>query len=137
LLHSWGLYYLQTGHAEFVLSKSELLWDLAQEVNAQKYMCLAQQLRGDALIKLTRFDDATIALNKAVQQAESISYKPVLWEAGRQLASVQPEKSQKLLAKARSLVRETTGQLSDPGLQQGFLESPTIQALFSAANNRT
>ncbi|MDX1417664.1 MAG: tetratricopeptide repeat protein, partial [Candidatus Promineifilaceae bacterium] len=137
LLHIRGLYYLQTDHPQIALSRSENLWDLAQELNAQKYMCLAQQLRGDALVRLTRLDEATIALTKAVQLAESISYKPVLWEAGYQLARLRPEESQRILFKARSLVRETAEQLSDPGLQQGFLESPKIQALFAATNDLT
>jgi DNA-binding SARP family transcriptional activator len=137
LLHIWGLYYLQTGQAELAISKSENLLDLAQNVNTKKYICLAHQLLGDALIELNRFDEARIALERAVQLAESISFRPVLWEAGQQLVSEQPEKSKKILLKARSLVRETAGQLSDPGLQQGFLESPTIQALLSATNNLT
>jgi tetratricopeptide (TPR) repeat protein len=137
LLHSWGLYYLQTGNAELALSKSELLLGLAQEVNAKKYMCLAQQLQGDALIELRRFDEAIIVLKGAVQLAESISYRPVLWEAGQQLSSYQPKQNQKILAKNVRLVRETAGQLSDPSLQQDFLQSPKIQALLAAANHLT
>ena len=136
LLHIWGHYYLQTGHPELALSNSENLWDLAQEVNAQKYMCLSQQLQGDALIELVRLDEAAIALQRAVQLAISIAYRPVLWEAGCQLATIQPEISQEILAKGRNLVRETASQLLDSDLQQGFLNSSTIQALF-AANNPT
>jgi tetratricopeptide (TPR) repeat protein len=137
LLYIWGLYHLQTGNADLALTKSENLLDLAQEVEAQKYICLAQQLRGDALVELRRFDEATIALKRTVQLAESISYRPAVWEAGQRLAIVQPNNNQKVLAKARSLVRETAEQISDSGLRQTFLESPKIQALIDTSNNPT
>ena len=137
LLYIGGRYYLQTGQIELALTKSENLWHLAQEVNAKKYMCLAQQLRGDALTALARPDEAKIALKRSIQLAESMSYRPVQWAAGLQLASIQPTQDQKILAKARGLVRETAGQLADPGLRQTFLESPPIQALFDTSNNPT
>jgi len=137
LLHIWGLYYLQTDHAELAHSKSENLWDLAQEVKAKKYMSLAQQLRGDAQIALGRLEEAMIAFEGSVQLAKSISYRPVLWEAGGQLASLQPKKYQKRLAKTVRLVRETAELLSDPSLRQTLLKSTTIQALINTTNNPT
>ncbi len=131
LLHIWGLYYLQTGHVELALSKSENLQHLAQKVNAKKYMCLAQQLQGDALIELRRFDEATTALKGAVTMAESISYRPVLWEEAQQLSSLQPKQNHKRLAKTVRLVRETAGQLSDPSLAARFSAIPKNSSAIS------
>ena len=137
LLHTWGLFYRQTGHPEQALSRSKDLRDLAQEVSAKKYMCLALQLQGDALLGLDRTDEAIIALDKAVQLARSISYSPVFWEAGYQLAPVQPETNQAVLAEVITLVRETAEELSEPSLRKNFLESPAINRIFSASNNPT
>ena len=137
LLHIWGRYHLQTGQAELALANSEKLRDLAQEMNVQKYICLAQQLRGDSLVLLDEVEPAANALERAVQLANSISYSPVLWEASYQLARSRPKNRQEILLEARSKALETAGQLSDPDLQQGFLNSPTIQAVIGSQNNPT
>lgn len=135
--HGFGLYYLLTDQAEIALTKADELWALANKADAQKCLCLAQQLRGDALIKLTQLDEAASALEMSIKLADAISYRPVLWEARYQLAGLQPGNGNPLLADAGSLVQKTAQQLTDTSLRQRFLAAPQIQAVLSAGKTTT
>jgi tetratricopeptide (TPR) repeat protein len=128
LLHARGLCFLALDEPAKALVLAEAGLTLAETSVIRKYVALNHELRGMALAKLGRVDEAIEATETAISLADAIQYQPIRWAGRQQLANLLRQNGCEQEAKNASFEAEHIIQTIANALKNASLRTIFLQA---------
>jgi DNA-binding SARP family transcriptional activator len=131
-LHARGKCLLALDEPSEALKLAEDGVHLAEKHNIRKYVSLNHELKGMALTRLARLDEAVEATEKAISLADDIHYQPIRWASRHQLAELYRQKGRGQEAKdtsveAEHIIQTIATSIEDEALRTAFLNSALPQ----------
>jgi tetratricopeptide (TPR) repeat protein len=132
LLHTRGLCLLASDEPSKALSLAEEGVSLAETSVIRKYVALNHELRGLALAKLGRVDEAIGATKTAISLADDIHFQPVRWASRHQLAELHrqndcEQEAKNISSEAEHIIHAIAKSLEDESLRVTFLNAALPQ----------
>jgi tetratricopeptide (TPR) repeat protein len=132
LVHARGLCFLARDEPVKALALAEEALPLAETSVIRKYVALNHELRGMALAKLGRVDEAIGATETAISLADAIQYQPIRWAGRNQLAELYRQNGREQEAKNTSseagyIIKTIADALEDETLRAIFLNGALSQ----------
>ena len=132
LLHARGLCLLALNEPAKALSLAEEGLSFAEKSVNRKYLALNHELRGMALAKLGRVDEAIRATEAAISLADAIQYQPIRWAGRNQLAELYRQKGSEQEAETASseaaqIIQTIADALEDENLRVTFLNTALLK----------
>jgi tetratricopeptide (TPR) repeat protein len=131
LLHARGLCLLALGEPVPVLELAKTGLSLAEANVTRKYIALNHELRGMALAKLGKTDEAAAVMETAVALADLIHYQPIRWAGRQRLAALyggdgRTQDAQKIRSEAEQIIQTIAASLENEPLRTTFLNAALI-----------
>jgi predicted ATPase/DNA-binding winged helix-turn-helix (wHTH) protein len=132
LLHARGLCFLALNEPAKALALAEDGLPLAETNVTRKYVALNHELKGMALAKLGRVDEAIGVTKAAISLADDIHYQPIRWASRHQLAELyrqngREQESRNISSEAEHIVQTIASSLEDENLRVTFINTALPQ----------
>jgi predicted ATPase/DNA-binding SARP family transcriptional activator len=132
ILHARGLCFLALNEPAKALVLAEDGLPLAETNVTRKYVALNHELKGMALAKLGRVDEAIGVTKAAISLADDIHYQPIRWASRHRLAELyrqngREQESKNISSEAEHIIQTIASSLEDENLRVSFLNTALPQ----------
>jgi len=132
LLHARGLCFLAFDEPTKALTLAEEGVSLAETSVIRKYVALNHELKGLALAKLGRVDEAIGATKTAISLADDIHFQPIRWASRHQLAELYrqndcEQEAKNISSEAEHIIQAIAKSLEDESMRVTFLNAALPQ----------
>jgi tetratricopeptide (TPR) repeat protein len=139
LCHSYGEVCLARQDYERALSYADECIERAEGTGRKKNIVKGRRLRGQALMALTRLDEAGPEIATALEVARELGNPPQLWKTQAALGDLRqaqgrPEEARQAYREALWIIDQVAAALTDESLRDTFLNSDHVQSIRAAAN---
>jgi class 3 adenylate cyclase/tetratricopeptide (TPR) repeat protein len=139
LCHSYGELYLARQDYEAALSYADECIERAEGSGRKKNVVKGRRLRGQALMALSRLDEAEREIAAALDVASELGNPPQLWKTHAALGALRqaqgrPEEAREAYREAVAVIDQVAASLTDASLRETFLDSHEVRALRASAN---
>jgi len=128
LLYTRGLCFLALDEPAKALALAEDGLPLAETNITRKYIVLSHELKGMALARSGKMDEAVSELETAISLADVIQYQPTRWAGRNQLAELywqsgRKEEAKNTSSEAKQIIQSIAASLEDENLRSIFLNA--------------
>ena len=137
-LHSYGELWLDGGEPAEALACADECIALAMLSSSRKYVVKGRRLRGQALVRTGRLDEAERELLTALEIAVEVRNPPQLWKTHAALADLRrrqgrPDAAREAYGAALSVIERMARTLADPAMREPLRHFPQVEDIRRAA----